>query len=147
MKIRKIGFYPLRHFGFNYTIRALQIKKMGNKWHLIHELFPRIDPISNKNEHQQPIFSAGREGFEPSVELKTQQPLSRRPQSTTLAPPLLSCDSISKLSGLYNLQAAVSNLSSQGGGRGIRTHGVAAISQFEQIGCLVHSAIPPGLEF
>jgi hypothetical protein len=33
------------------------------------------------------IAEAGREGFEPSVELLTPQPLSRRPQSSTLAPP------------------------------------------------------------
>ncbi len=30
---------------------------------------------------------AGRVGFEPTVELNTRQPLSRRPQSSTLAPP------------------------------------------------------------
>lgn len=45
---------------------------------------------------------AGREGFEPSVGLYTRQPLSRRPHSTTLAPPQYSIVS---------------------GERGIRTHG------------------------
>ena len=45
---------------------------------------------------------AGRAGFEPAVELDTRQPLSRRPHSTTLAPPQLRAYS---------------------GGRGIRTHG------------------------
>ena len=34
------------------------------------------------------ILSAGRAGFEPAVEVFPRQPLSRRPQSTTLAPPL-----------------------------------------------------------
>jgi hypothetical protein len=33
------------------------------------------------------LIKAGREGFEPSVELLAPQPLSRRPQSSTLAPP------------------------------------------------------------
>ena len=33
------------------------------------------------------VFLAGRAGFEPAVELFTRQPLSRRPQSATLAPP------------------------------------------------------------
>ncbi len=47
---------------------------------------------------------AGRAGFEPAVELYTRQPLSRRPHSTTLAPP----------------HAGIKIFS---GGRGIRTHG------------------------
>ena len=107
----------------------------------------RVDKWIKKEECSFPstnILSAGRAGFEPAVEVFPRQPLSRRPQSTTLAPPLLSCYSISKLSGLYNLQTAFLNLSSQGGGRGIRTPGGREPTAVFKTAALVHSAIPPG---
>ena len=51
---------------------------------------------------------------------------------------------MSKLSGLYNLQTAIPNLSSQGGGRGIRTPGGREPTAVFKTAALVHSAIPPG---
>ena len=64
---------------------------------------------------------AGREGFEPSKELLTPYPLSRRAHSTGL------CD-LPEFSG---------------GGRGIRTPGdLAATTVFKTV-AIVHSAIPP----
>jgi hypothetical protein len=47
------------------------------RYELAHLLFERL------------YLEAGRTGFEPAVRLVTGQPLSRRPQSSTLAPPQL----------------------------------------------------------
>ena len=77
-------------------------------------------------------------GFEPTVELITPQPLSRRPQSSTLAPPRIVAD--------YSQHVSDSELRMivcSGGGRGIRTPGDLAASAVFKTAAIVHSAIPP----
>ena len=86
---------------------------------------PNVEPGHHRNGDDPAL--AGREGFEPSVELFTPQPLSRRPQSSTLAPP----------------QKESIHLGCGSGGRGIRTPGDLTASAVFKTAAIVHSAIPP----
>ena len=99
---------------------------------------------------------AGREGFEPSVELLAPQPLSRRPQSSTLAPPRGMAGRRSdaapsrhcvgrRITTRRRLSApsALPATDPSGGGRGIRTPGDLAASAVFKTAAIVHSAIPP----
>ena len=80
------------------------------------------------------LKKAGRAGFEPAVEVMPRQPLSRRPQSTTLAPPQI-----------IKLQSYASHHHKKAEGEGFEPPvGLSPTAVFKTA-ALVHSAIPPSI--
>ncbi len=80
-------------------------------------------------------IQAGRAGFEPAVEVFPRQPLSRRPQSSTLAPPpvplyFTTNPAFAKRQG--QIFAPRLTRPASGGGSGIRTHGGQSPQRFSR---------------